>query len=78
MKVTIYSGNNCAYCKLAKEYMTEKGIAYEVRNISEDREAKKTLIQNGFIGIPVIEVEKDGKVEFLQGFDPKAIDEITA
>lgn len=71
-KVVVFSSNTCGYCTMAKEYLTEKGVAYEERNVSNDIEARKELMSKGFMGVPVIYVED----EVIQGFDKAKLDEL--
>lgn len=70
--VTVFSSNSCGYCTMAKEYLTEKGVAYTERNVSTDVEARKELMSKGFMGVPVIYVED----EIVQGFDKAKLDEL--
>lgn len=46
-------------------WMDERGVEYTERNINEDADARKELIKNGFMGVPVIYVDD----EVVQGFD---------
>ncbi|GAU76198.1 glutaredoxin family protein [Fusibacter sp. 3D3] len=71
-KVVVFSSNTCGYCTMAKEYLTEKGVAYEERNVSDDIEARKELMSKGFMGVPVIYVED----EVIQGFNKAKLDEL--
>ncbi|MDM8534872.1 glutaredoxin family protein [Clostridiaceae bacterium HSG29] len=72
MKVVVFSSNTCSYCNMAKEYLKEKGVEFEEKNVSEDAEARKELISNGFMGVPVIYVGD----EVIQGFDKNRLDEL--
>ena len=72
-KVVIYSTPTCPYCKRAKDYLTQKGIAYTDYNVGEDREKAKEMIQKSKqMGVPVIVV--DG--EFLVGFNQAKLDSL--
>ena len=71
-KVVVFSSNTCGYCTMAKEYLTEKGVSFEERNVSNDIEARKELMSKGFMGVPVIYVED----EVIQGFDKAKLDEL--
>jgi glutaredoxin-like YruB-family protein len=73
--VTIYSTPTCAYCKAAKQFFTEKNIAYtEIDVAAKPDEAQKMIEKSGQMGVPVIIVEKDGKEEIIVGFDkPKLV-----
>ncbi len=73
-KVIVYSTNWCAYCKMAKQYLESKGVAYEEKNIEEDEVAHKELmdkIGGNFRGVPVLDVFG----EIILGFDRPKIDD---
>ncbi|SCG82452.1 glutaredoxin [Proteiniborus sp. DW1] len=70
--VIIYSSNSCGYCVLAKEYLQEKGVNYEEKNISTDPSARKELMQKGYMGVPVIIVNG----EEIVGFDKARLEEL--
>lgn len=73
-KVTIYSNTNCGACNAAKMFMHARGIEFVERNISEDPEAYKYLIEDLKVNsVPVLEVE--GK-EPLLGFSAPALLEL--
>lgn len=65
-KVTIYSTPTCPYCKMAKDYMKEKGVAFTDVDVSADEKAAEEMIKkSGQMGVPVIDVE--GRI--IVGFD---------
>lgn len=70
--VVIYSSNTCGYCVEAKKYLDSIGVAYTERNVSTDVQARKDLMAQGFMGVPVIFVDE----EIIQGFDKKKLDEL--
>ena len=71
--IQIYSTPTCVYCKHAKEYFTEKGIAYTEHNVAADMEARKEMVEkSGQLGVPVIII--DGEVTV--GFDKDKIEEL--
>ena len=39
--ITVYSTPTCPYCHRAKEYLTQKGIAFTDINVAADREKGK-------------------------------------
>ena len=70
--ITIYSTPTCAYCKMAKEYLTGKGIPFTDTDVSVDRKAQEEMIaKSGQFGVPVIDV--GGKI--IVGFDKRKLDE---
>ncbi len=71
-KVTIFTSSTCPHCHTAKDYLKEKGVEFEERNVQNDPEARKELIQKGYMGVPVIVVGD----EEIQGFDKERLDEL--
>ena len=72
-KVVIYSTPTCPYCKRAKDYLSRKGIPFVDRNVAQDRDAAKEMIQkSGQMGVPVITI--DGEV--VVGFNQTLLDRL--
>ena len=71
-KVKVYSSNTCPHCVTAKNYLNEKGVEFEERNVQTDPEARKELMAMGHMGVPVLVI--DG--EEVVGFDQGKIDEL--
>jgi len=72
-KVVIYSTPTCPHCKRAKDYFTEKGIAYVDHNVAVDREKAREMIQkSGQMGVPVIVIGD----EIVVGFDQSLLDKM--
>jgi glutaredoxin 3 len=59
MKIQVYTKNMCGYCTQAKNYLTNKGIAFETINIEEKPEAREFVISEGHRTMPQIYI--DGK-----------------
>ena len=71
-KVTIYSASWCAFCRMAKEYLKSKNIAYKEIDVDENPEAARAIVaKTGQAGVPVLEI---GGSTIL-GFDRPRIDE---
>ena len=72
-KVKIYSTPTCTYCKQAKAFFKEKGIAYEDVDVSENKEAAQEMMElTGQMTVPVIVI--DGEV--IKGFDQEKLEEV--
>lgn len=68
--VTIYSTPTCHFCKMAKEYFTEKNIEYTDHNVAENAEKRQEMIEkSGQMGVPVIYIGD----EMIIGFDKDKI-----
>ena len=52
------------------EYLSQKGIPYTEKNVSQDQEAVQELMSMGLRSLPVIVIGE----ERLSGFNPTAID----
>ncbi|MEK7538857.1 MAG: glutaredoxin domain-containing protein [Patescibacteria group bacterium] len=64
-KVSIYTTPTCGYCKMAKDFFTEKGVAYDEYNVGTDLEKRKEMIEkSGQMGVPVIFVDNDMVIGF--------------
>ena len=59
--IKIYSTPTCHYCAVAKDYLKDKNIPFEVIDVKEDLKAREHMKQiSGQMGVPVIDV--DGKI----------------
>ncbi len=43
-KVTVYSGNRCAYCNAARRMLDNKGIEYTEINVDEDPALREQMV----------------------------------
>src|SRR5262249_42041360 len=83
-KVLIYSTSVCPYCHMAKDFMKERGVAYEDINLTEQPDRMHELTDwSGQMGVPVIVVGNagdDGKFagqpEVIIGFNKKKLNEL--
>ena len=72
-KITIYSTPTCHFCHMAKDYLTEKGIAFEDFNVATDFEKRKEMLEkSGQMGVPVILIDNN----LIVGFDKQKIDSL--
>ena len=68
--VKIYSTPTCPYCKMAKKFFEESGIAFNDIDISIDQTAAQEMINKSEqMGVPVIDI--DGKI--IIGFNKPEI-----
>lgn len=71
-KVIIYTTSWCPFCEATKEFLKEKGIEFEEKNVEVDLQAREEMIQkSGQLGVPVIDIE--GKI--IIGYSPGEIEE---
>jgi alkyl hydroperoxide reductase subunit F len=72
-KVTVYSTENCPYCRMAKTFLEKHGVPYESIDVGKDVEqAKKMVALSGQHGVPVITVDD----EVIVGFDIRRLNEL--
>jgi len=64
-KVVIYTTKRCGYCRKAKAWFRQKGIAYSERDIEASSRARKEFEKMGGRGVPVILVGK----QRINGYD---------
>lgn len=69
-KVLVYTSNTCPYCTMAKDYLKEKGVEFEEKNVQNDAAARDELISMGYTGVPVLVIGE----EEIVGFDRARID----
>ena len=57
MKVTIYTTNDCQFCKQEMTYLASKNIAFEEKNVQSNRDFLQEMldVSNNFAGTPVTE-----------------------
>ena len=73
--VVIYSTDTWPWCKRAKEYLSQKGIAYTTIDVAKNRDAAKEMIQkSGQMSVPVIIIDN----EIVVGFNQAKIDQVLA
>ncbi len=53
MPITVFTSNGCGPCEMVKGYLAKEGVAFEVRNVSEDAAARDELIDLGHRATPV-------------------------
>jgi len=79
MQVTVYTTTTCPYCKMLKDYLTEKGIVYTEKLVDQDDAVKEEMMKasGGFLGVPFSVVIKDeGAQETVIGFDKTRVNEL--
>ena len=57
--ITVYSAPWCGYCRIAKRFLDEHGVAYTAINIDEDEAAARRVEQwnHGNRTIPTLEID---------------------
>ena len=68
-KVRVYATPGCPYCKMAKEFLSKKGVPFTAYDVKKDKEALKEMkrISGGALRVPVISVCNEVMVGFDRG-----------
>lgn len=67
-EVVIYTTSWCGWCRKAVKFLTQRGVAFENRDIEANREWRRELKQKtGSTSVPMVEI--DG--EIIRGYDPE-------
>lgn len=78
MKITLYTVTDCEFSKQEKEYLTSHTLAFEEKNLEQNKEwlTEMLTVGNNFAGTPVTRIEKDnGQTVVLKGFTKTEFDE---
>ncbi|MDD1724591.1 MAG: FAD-dependent oxidoreductase [Methanospirillum sp.] len=74
-EVTVYSTQNCPYCRLAKAFLDRNNVPYRSIDVGVDRKAAQEMVElSGQYGVPVI-VAGD---EVIVGFDSERLRKLFA
>lgn len=72
-EIKVYTTPTCSYCIQVKSFLSEKGVAYEEKNVAVDSDARQEMIDlSGQMGVPVIKIDN----EIVIGFNRKKLVEV--
>lgn len=70
-KVTVYTTPTCPWCGKVKDYLGDKGVAFDEVNVASDREGARRMIElTGQRAVPVTVIGND----FVVGYDPEKLE----
>lgn len=72
MSIVVYSAAGCSDCARVKQWLTDQGVGFEVRDVMEDARYQEEVEQLGFMGIPVTA----GAGRAFKGFDPEQLSQL--
>ncbi len=56
--IKVYSTPTCPYCRLAKDFLKEKGVAFQDIDVAADGDAAKEMVKiSGQMGVPVLDID---------------------
>ncbi len=68
--VKVYSTSTCSYCRMLKNFLTERNIPFENIDVGNNPQAAREMVKkSGQMAVPVVDI--DGKI--IVGFDKEAI-----
>lgn len=70
MSIIVYSAPGCSTCELVKNFLKERNLDFEVRDLLANRDYQKEVEAFGLLGIPVTVI--NGKA--TKGFDPVSLE----
>ncbi len=66
MNAIVYTTPTCPYCRMVKEFLSQRGVPFVEKDVSVDRSAAMYMVQRtGQQGVPVTEING----QFVVGFD---------
>ena len=75
-RVKLYSTPTCPYCRIAKGFLEEQGVDFEVVDVSRDEKAALEMVdKSGQMGVPVLEVGETIIVGFDRNTYRKALEQ---
>src|SRR5436190_8399803 len=73
--VTIYTTTTCPWCTRAKDFLRQKGVPFQEKNLEIDRAAAQEVMRrSGQMGVPVITAGD----EVIVGFDRDRLERLAA
>jgi glutaredoxin 3 len=68
-KVTVYSKSDCGGCEKVKQWLTDRGIAYETRTIINPK-VRDEVIELGYMSVPVTKIETENGFVTIPDYNP--------
>jgi glutaredoxin 3 len=73
--VIVYTSPTCPYCKMVKEFLSQKGIGFQERDVSRNPAYAQELVNNtGQMGVPVTIINQ----QVVIGFDRPRLEQLLA
>jgi glutaredoxin-like YruB-family protein len=75
MNVIVYTSPTCPYCTMVKEFLSQKGVSFDERDVSRDPSyAQELMNSTGQMGVPVTSI--NGQI--VVGFDRGRLEQLTS
>lgn len=70
--IKVFSTPTCPWCTKVKDYLQNKGVAFENVDVASDRAAAMEMVRkSGQMGVPVTQIGE----KYIVGYNTEAIDE---
>lgn len=63
-KIVLFTTTACPHCATARNYLESNGLDFEEKNVREDMDARKELIEKRILGVPTFFIDEDIIVGF--------------
>lgn len=75
--ILVFTQRGCLSCELLKVFLEAKEVSFEERDITNDPEARRVMIeQHGSHETPTMVLLSDEQTEVITGFDPELLDQL--
>ncbi|MBI4743246.1 MAG: glutaredoxin family protein [Actinobacteria bacterium] len=72
-EIKVYTTPTCSYCVQVKNFLSERGIVYEEKNVAVDLDARQEMVDlSGQMGVPVIKIDS----EIIVGFNREKLEQL--
>ncbi len=70
-RVKLFTTSTCPYCKMEEEFLSSKGVKFEVELVDHDiAKAQELMKLSGQLGVPfTVITQENGKETTILGFD---------
>ena len=73
--IIVYTQHHCPQCQDVKAFLKQRGLAFEEKNVMDDKDAMAELMELGVMSVPVTIV---GGEDVVLGFNRKRLEALLA
>lgn len=74
MTITVYTKPHCVQCNMTKKHLTDRGLAFDIVDVTTNPDALEAIVAKGFLAAPVVNAGD----AWWSGFQPDKIDALQA
>ena len=71
-KIVLFTTTACPHCATARDYLESNGLDFEEKNVREDMDARKQLIEKRILGVPTFFIDED----IIVGFNRRKLEKV--